>query len=114
MGKVNIKTIFLVLGAFLLCFAATKMILKLEGDGARLQSKVFRVDHGYGYEIYSGTKLLIKQDFIPAIEHKVPFRTFKEAKRVANLVSQKLLNYESPEISAKELDNLNIAILKDQ
>ncbi len=79
---------------------------------SQLYAKIVEVDHGYGYHILIGKKLLVKQEFIPAVAGEIPFHTPKDAKKVADLVKEKLTNKSNPEVSLEELTNLNIITLK--
>lgn len=76
-----------------------------------LRSEVVEVEAGYGYLIWAGEKLLVKQEFIPAINGKVPFQSYADAKKVAVLVAFKFKNRTNPEVSVEELSRLNIATL---
>lgn len=77
-----------------------------------VRSKIIEVGQGYGYEIWIGEKLLVKQEFIPAINGEITFKTPEEARKVANLITKKLLERSNPEISVEELVSLNILTLK--
>ncbi|MBS9461936.1 DUF4907 domain-containing protein [Flagellimonas sp. HMM57] len=75
-----------------------------------LKSKVIIVDGGFGYQIYNKKKLIIEQNFIPAISGKKPFVLAKDAQLIADLVVKKLSNGESPIIYKEEMDKLNIEL----
>ncbi|WP_405295270.1 DUF4907 domain-containing protein [Algibacter sp. Ld11] len=74
------------------------------------KTEVFKVKNGFGYQINYNSKLLIKQDYIPAIESNQTFCTIEDANRVAHLVSTKLFNKENPKITLENLNQLNIAL----
>ncbi|MGB5822092.1 MAG: DUF4907 domain-containing protein [Saonia sp.] len=74
----------------------------------RLHSEVFKAQNGYGYLILVDDKVLIKQDFIPAIEGKKSFLSSKQAKLVADLVLYKLSQGANPEVSAEEIYDLGL------
>lgn len=73
-----------------------------------LRKEIIEVPNGYGYKIFSGDKLLIQQEFIPAVKGDIAFGTKKDARKVANLVIEKIRNRTSPQISVEELEALGI------
>ncbi|MGX1929923.1 DUF4907 domain-containing protein [Flagellimonas sp. 2504JD4-2] len=96
-----------------MCFVLTKATLtdKTNRD-SQIHSKIIKVEEGYGYQILIGEKLLVQQKYIPAVNGEVAFKTPNDAKKVADLVKDKLLNRSSPEVTVEELTNLNILTLK--
>ena len=72
------------------------------------QTEVYKVDNGFGYNIYFKNKLVIKQPYIPAITSKKTFCTEQEAQQVGLLVCTKLFNKENPKIAVQDLDKINI------
>ncbi|MCL6264852.1 DUF4907 domain-containing protein [Flagellimonas myxillae] len=83
-----------------------------DGNSAQLRPEVVKVQEGYGYLIWAGEKLLVKQEFIPAINGEIPFQSHRDAKKIAVLVASKLKNRSNPEVSKEELSKLNIFTLK--
>ena len=64
---------------------------------------------GYGYDILNGGKPFIHQASVPAIPGNEPFKTRKQAKRVARLVRKKLKQgIMPPTVSIAELQALGI------
>tara|TARA_R110002050_G_scaffold223338_1_gene359129 strand:- start:48505 stop:48840 length:336 start_codon:yes stop_codon:yes gene_type:complete len=104
------KVISLLLGMVLLGVLVVRI---MSISNPKLSSDIFVVGNGYGYKIAYKDRILIKQDFIPAVHGENPFRNQKEAKLVAQLVKNRLLKGESPVVSLKDLANLNIAILNN-
>ncbi|MEM7483835.1 MAG: DUF4907 domain-containing protein [Bacteroidota bacterium] len=68
--------------------------------------EVIALDEGFGYEIFIENKLIIKQNFIPAVPGEKPFLTAKNAQLIAELVVEKLSKGKSPVIDIKEIDNI--------
>ena len=85
------------------------LLLVLNREGA-ITSKTFRVDNGFGYEITNNKKVLIKQNYIPAIQENKPFFSKEDANKVASLVINKLKNRSSPTVSLRELTMLKIQL----
>jgi hypothetical protein len=77
--------------------------------------EVFKVKNGWGYSIFEKKKLIIKQDFIPSINYKTPFKTKNDAETIGLLVIEKLNQHKIPSITQQELQNklsLNIQASK--
>ena len=72
------------------------------------KTEVFKVENGFGYQISYNSKLLIKQEYIPAVQLNKTFCTEQDANLVAQLVSKKLYNKENPQITLENLNHLNI------
>jgi hypothetical protein len=63
---------------------------------------------GWGYEIYSGKKAIIRQETIPAVNGIVSFKTEEDAAQTAALVIEKLKKGKPPLVCIKELDSLGV------
>ena len=72
------------------------------------KTEVFEIEGGFGYRITYNSKLLIKQDNIPAIQYNKIFCSQEDAEKVANLVAEKLYNKEGPRVTLENLNSLNI------
>nr|WP_299071021.1 DUF4907 domain-containing protein [uncultured Allomuricauda sp.] len=101
-------TILLLLFIGLLLYLIPGLGTKEEKSDFKVQ--VVTTQGGFGYRIFNGEKILIKQDFIPAVQGDKPFATAKDAQLIGNLVAQKLSNSESPVVHLKEIENLNITL----
>lgn len=72
---------------------------------------VFKVDDGYGYEIYVHHKKLIYQPYIATVEGNVTFPHQEQAEQTAQLVSSKIRQgIIPPALTVEEIDT----ILKQQ
>ncbi|ADV50750.1 hypothetical protein Celal_3486 [Cellulophaga algicola DSM 14237] len=114
MKKSNLdKTI--TLAAFTIALITIVMVIMNYMDSKPiLDSEVFTVEGGFGYQIQAEDKIIIKQEYIPAIQGAVPFNTKNDAWLVSNLVINKLLNKENPVVTLNDLENLNIKVLNRQ
>ena len=72
------------------------------------QVEVFKVGNGFGYQIKSQSKLLIKQDYIPAVQLNKTFCTEEDAEKVGRFVANKILNKENPKVTMENLKQLNV------
>lgn len=73
--------------------------------------KSIQTENGWGYQIFKGTKLLINQKNIPAVQGNQSFTSESEAIKVGELVVTKLLqNQFPPTVSSDELQSLGIII----
>lgn len=103
-----ITTLLLALSVVLIYFIIIKTTFNNKTDS--FITAVYKTNTGYGYSISYNNKLLIKQDYIPAIQNNLSFCNFQDAQRVANLVKEKLSNKENPKISLSELKQLHIKL----
>ncbi|SIS84512.1 protein of unknown function [Zobellia uliginosa] len=79
-----------------------------EGRKTGLQTQVIEVDEGYGYQILYDNKVLVKQEFIPAIQGKRPFKSMEEAQLIGDVVMEKLKKGDDPFITVSELRHMQI------
>ncbi|WP_400072269.1 DUF4907 domain-containing protein [Zobellia russellii] len=81
----------------------------VETKGARPRLETIAVGKGYGYQILYKEKVLVKQDFIPAVQGDRIFVSKKEAKRVGNEVLRRIIKGEAPFVTISQLRDLNIS-----
>ena len=81
-----------------------------EKTGSKYSSKVqFKEDTGWGYQIFEGSKLLINQEHIPAIQGIQGFSTKKKAEKTAQFVLDQIDKGNFPPTLSKEiLDSLGV------
>ncbi|MBO0320729.1 DUF4907 domain-containing protein [Muricauda sp. CAU 1633] len=82
-------------------------------EDSKIHAEVILAGEGYGYQIYHGERVLIKQEFIPAVHGTKPFTSPTDARRVAKLVMEKITKRVSPEITQSEIEALDVVILED-
>lgn len=70
-----------------------------------LTVKVFEAENGWGYSIFEQEKLIIRQQYIPAINNQTSFKTKKDALTIGTIVIEKLKRHKAPSISSEELKN---------
>lgn len=76
----------------------------------KIHSEVYETNDGYGYKIISNNKVLIKQDFIPAISGNIPFDSYIDADNIAKLVIGRILSGQDPKVEKRDIDDLYITI----
>lgn len=81
---------------------------KAEGQAGYLYSRIIVVENGYGYQIFEGEQLLIRQEFIPAINGNKAFQSKSDAEMVAKRVMEKIQKKLPPTIDIQELTDLGI------
>ncbi|WP_157986524.1 DUF4907 domain-containing protein [Chitinophaga alhagiae] len=67
-----------------------------------------RTGNSWGYHIQHNGRPFIYQVEIPAVAGHHPFSSKEEAMRVGRLVLHKLRHGQSPAVSLRELDSLNV------
>ncbi len=76
---------------------------------SRYSLATFQTENGWGYEIKIDGKTKIKQPTIPAVSGGLAFDSEMDARRVGELVMQKLQKSKQlPTVTKKELDSLHI------
>ncbi len=70
---------------------------------------IFKEDIGWGYQIFRGTKMIINQEHIPAVQGINGFKTEADARKVAEEV-QKMVEAgnDRPILSVEFLDSLGV------
>ncbi len=109
--SLNIGMLFLVGLSFL---TVLKFIPSQTPVVPSFDTAIIVVEDGYGYQILKDDKLIIQQEYIPAINTKQAIGTVKDAQLLADLVVYKLKKGDSPVVATTELDDLNIVILERQ
>ncbi len=79
-------------------------------DSGPYKAETYPVSTGYGYFIEKEGIILIKQDYIPAIEQKQAFISSQEAEKIASTQMEKIRRNENPAITVAELKDLKITI----
>lgn len=98
--------------ALIFLCALSAMVVYYLNDHPEIQSEfkieIIEKSERYSYHICFGEKLLIKQNHIPALASKKKFCNEEEARKVAELVVEKLSQYQNPSVTLQELQDLKI------
>ncbi|MDV7186117.1 DUF4907 domain-containing protein [Lutibacter sp. TH_r2] len=70
--------------------------------------KTFKIENGWGYSIFKGEKIIIRQDIIPSISEKKHFQNQQDALKCGKIMLKKLHNHKIPSVTIKELQLNNI------
>lgn len=71
---------------------------------------VHETSRGFGYSITYNEKMLIKQDYIPAIQDVQSFCSSEDALKVATFVKEKLNKRENPKVTLIDLKQFRIKL----
>ncbi len=104
------KNIIIIIALLFSLLFFTKRNYNIDNNDSYFKIEIHKVKNGYGYSLSSYDKILIKQDFIPAIQKKHPFCTFEDAYNVATLVKERFVKNQNPKIILIDLENLNVSI----
>ncbi|MFI5186766.1 MAG: DUF4907 domain-containing protein [Chitinophagales bacterium] len=96
----------IVIAVSVMIAAAIPFIYKAPGQKEIINYKTFHSDSGWGYNIVLNGKLIIHQEYIPAIAEKKGFSKEIEAGETAQLVISKLKNNKSPTLSKTEVEQI--------
>ena len=76
-------------------------------NSKEIKIKTFRVKNGWGFDILMFNQKYIHQPNIPAINGEMPFKTKKNALKIAELMKIKICNnIIPPTITIEEINNL--------
>jgi hypothetical protein len=75
-------------------------------DKKQIESRVYRVKDGWGYDILVDERLFIRQESIPVIEAGKTFPTEMQAKQTAELVINKLKTGQPPALTKFDLEKI--------
>lgn len=75
-----------------------------------LTYRIFYTDSiGWGYDVFQGSKLMIHQEHIPAIQGMKGFSTMQKADKAAQFILEKInRGLFPPTLSVSELDSLDL------
>jgi hypothetical protein len=90
------------------------VVVSFVTNSPQLDSKTFAVQGGFGYQIQVKDKIIIKQEYIPAVQGEIPFNSERDAQLVSKLVINKLLKKEDPVVTLNDLEKLNIEVFNRQ
>jgi len=97
---------WIVIAVSILIAAAIPVLYKAGAKVNEINYKTFNQTGGWGYDIIVNRKLLIHQEYIPAIAQKKEFSTEKQAAQAAQLVMSKLKNNKLPTLSLVEVEQI--------
>lgn len=78
-------------------------------NNQQFHGQVVSLNDGFGYQIMSGEKIVILQEYIPGFPGKQKFVSEEDAQKTVNLVLSKLEDGKSPVLLPSDLAELNIS-----
>ncbi|WP_396633841.1 DUF4907 domain-containing protein [Maribacter sp. R86514] len=78
-------------------------------NNQQFHGQVVNLNDGFGYQIMSGDKIVILQEYIPGFPGKQKFVSEEDAQKTVNLVLLKLEEGKSPVLLPSDLVELNIS-----
>ncbi|WP_051941856.1 DUF4907 domain-containing protein [Maribacter forsetii] len=78
-------------------------------NNQQFHGQVVNLNDGFGYQIMSGEKIVILQEYIPGFSGKQKFVSEEDAQKTVNLVLSKLEDGKSPVLLPSDLAELNIS-----
>lgn len=110
--------VILLTGTFLSCTSTAKeheeTPSSAKQDAPNTEGKItYKAIHlgeiGWGYQIFKGSRLLIDQQNVPAVNGLYGFPTEQQAERAAEFVIEKMHEgWDKPSVSAEELDSIGV------
>ena len=81
---------------------------KNNNTSKQLKTETIAVGDGYGYQVWYGEDVLIRQENIPGLQGHVTIQNVNDALRVGDLIVYRLNHGKNPEITLKDLENLEV------
>jgi hypothetical protein len=92
------------------CSALIAIIISLfqwqSNDPEHIESRVYKVNNGWGYDILVDERLFIRQESIPAIKAGQTFATKEQAEQTAQLVINKMKSGQPPALTKFDLEQI--------
>jgi hypothetical protein len=104
---INRSQKIVLLAAFLIAVGSTFFLLA-RGHSDALSYQCYKTTNGWGYDILSGTKIVIHQPFMPGVPGRSGFNQQQHAATVARIVIEKIKSGEMPAISHQQLQRLGV------
>ena len=71
-----------------------------------IESRIFKVKEGWGYDVLVNDTVIIHQESIPALQNKHGFDQKEQAEKTAQLVIQKLKSGNLPTLTKFDLEKI--------
>lgn len=110
MGKKGFMMLIVLLTGIFIFLIAYSVSLWKVNDLQTFEVKTVQLPQGFGYHIYKGEALLVKQEFIPGVAGNLPFKNEIEAQIIGDLVVSKLVEGNLPTVNHSDLIGLKITL----
>lgn len=87
-----------------------------QSETPKYSSKVYHLqDVGWCYQVFRGTKMILNQKHIPAVQGVKGFETKEKAKIAVNFIMERVISgNERPSVTPEELDSIGAIDLKSE
>lgn len=103
----KMKKIIIIGLLFLVVLSLIKFTLPSK-NGINYSIKTFKIKNGWGYSIFNGEKIIIRQDIVPSVSKKRHFKNEQDALKCGKIMLNKLQEHKIPSVTIKELQMNNI------
>ena len=104
------KKVIIVSTLFLAILFSIIVVLQNKNEVNNYSIKTFEIENGWGYSIFKGEKIIIRQTIVPSITHKKHFKNKQDALKCGKIMLKKLQQHKIPSVTMKELllNNINL------
>jgi hypothetical protein len=90
---------------FAVALFAFKRLQTPEQNATKINAtvKTFHTGLGWGYDVYRNDSIYIHQEYMPAVEGRKGFATEAEAKKIGDLVLEKMKKNDLPVVTVEEI-----------
>lgn len=85
-------------------FAYKRLVKQEQAVAGIVTVKTFHTGMGWGYDVLKDDAVYIHQEYMPAIEGRKGFATEADAKKIGNLVVERMKARAFPVITVEDLD----------
>jgi len=96
----------IIITASVIISAAIWVITMKNHSPQRIESRVFKLVNGWGYDILVNDTILIHQESVPVVQNEQPFLNKDQAEKTAALVIQKIKTGQHPTLTKFDLDKI--------
>ncbi|MES1220694.1 MAG: DUF4907 domain-containing protein [Bacteroidota bacterium] len=96
----------IIITASVIVSAAIWIITMKSHSPQHIDSRVFKVVNGWGYDILVNDSIMIHQESIPVVQNHQPFARKEQAEKTARLIIQKIKTGQHPTLTKFDLDKI--------
>ncbi|MES1218671.1 MAG: DUF4907 domain-containing protein [Bacteroidota bacterium] len=96
----------IIIGAAVIISACIWIFTTKSQDPQHIKSRVFKVTNGWGYDVLVNDTIVIHQESVPVLQHKLVFEQKEQAEKTAQLVVKKLKSGSPPTLTKFDLEKI--------